>query len=82
MDAAVSAVAFWACGYAFAYGRSENGFIGNSNYFLMDDEGEDFDAYVNWFFQVRCCRATDPLCRIAAPVSVLIVTQPFLLLCL
>ena len=54
MDAAVSAVAYWAFGYAFAYGRSENGFIGNSMYFMMDDQDEDFTDYVNWFFQVRC----------------------------
>lgn len=51
MDAAVSAIAYWACGYAFAYGKSYNGFIGNSYYFLMDEDGADFESYVNWFFQ-------------------------------
>ncbi|KAL7568902.1 hypothetical protein ACA910_015549 [Epithemia clementina (nom. ined.)] len=51
MDAAVSALAYWAVGFAFAYGTSNNGFIGNSRYFLMDEDGEDFEDYVNWFFQ-------------------------------
>ena len=30
MDAVVSALAYWAFGHAFAYGRSNNVFIGNS----------------------------------------------------
>ncbi|KAL7564742.1 hypothetical protein ACA910_010153 [Epithemia clementina (nom. ined.)] len=33
MDAVVSALAYWAVGFAFAYGTSSNGFIGNSHYF-------------------------------------------------
>lgn len=42
MDVAVSAITYWAFGYAFAYGTSNNSFIGNSRYFMMDEAGEDF----------------------------------------
>ncbi|KAL3910217.1 MAG: hypothetical protein SGILL_007779 [Bacillariaceae sp.] len=46
LDAVVTAIAYFAFGYAFAYGESENGFIGNSYYFLIGTED-----YINWFFQ-------------------------------
>jgi len=46
MDAAVSALAYWAFGFAFAYGEGSNPFIGNSFYFLINNED-----YINWFFQ-------------------------------
>ena len=45
-DVCITAMVYWACGYAFAYGDSQSGFIGNSYYFL--DNTED---YVGWFFQ-------------------------------
>jgi Amt family ammonium transporter len=64
VDAAVAAIAYWAFGYAFAYGSGGNPFIGNSAYFLKGD-----DEYIGWFFQmvfagttgtflVRCLRSS------------------------
>lgn len=50
LDSCGGGLAFWAVGYAFAYGGDdENGdktFIGSSNFFLRD--GVDFEQ---WFFQ-------------------------------
>mmetsp|Transcript_25631 Transcript_25631/g.39399 ORF Transcript_25631/g.39399 Transcript_25631/m.39399 type:complete len:526 (-) Transcript_25631:960-2537(-) len=50
LDSCGGGLAFWAVGYAFAYGGDEEGgsttFIGNSNFFLRD--GVDYES---WFFQ-------------------------------
>ena len=46
MDAAVSAIAYWAIGFAFAFGEGGNPFIGTSYFFLKDAE----DYYIIWFF--------------------------------
>ena len=81
MDAAVSAVAYWACGYAFAYGRSNNGFIGNSKYFMMDDQDEDFIDYVNWFFQVRLVRLNHMPCSKASHVILVLISPLFMSIC-
>lgn len=45
MDAGVSAVAYWVCGYAFAYGKEGNGFIGSGYYLMINSED-----YIEWFF--------------------------------
>jgi len=50
LDSCGGGLAFWACGYAFAYGGDDDGkktFIGNTNFFLMDENTE----YASWFFQ-------------------------------
>lgn len=51
LDSCGGGLAFWACGYAFAYGGDnadidKKTFIGNTNFFLMHDT-----AYHEWFFQ-------------------------------
>lgn len=46
MDVSITALCYYAVGFAFAYGASNSKFIGNANYFLMDS-----DDYVLWFFQ-------------------------------
>ncbi|MFQ5471650.1 MAG: ammonium transporter [Dehalococcoidia bacterium] len=49
MDVAVGAIAFWAVGWAIAYGvsgESSNGLIGDGQFFLSG-----FDDYASWFFQ-------------------------------
>jgi ammonia channel protein AmtB len=46
MDISITALCYYAVGYAFAYGDSNSAFIGNSNYFLIDS-----NDYVLWFFQ-------------------------------
>jgi Amt family ammonium transporter len=50
LDSCGGGLAFWACGYAFAYGGDDDGvaktFIGNTNFFLMGDV-----RYESWFFQ-------------------------------
>jgi ammonium transporter, Amt family len=46
MDISITALCYYAVGYAFAYGESNSKFIGNANYFLIDSED-----YVLWFFQ-------------------------------
>jgi Amt family ammonium transporter len=44
-------LAFWCCGYAFAYGGDDEGgpmtFIGNTGFFLRNDDIQ----FENWFFQ-------------------------------
>lgn len=51
LDSCGGAVGFWTVGYAFAYGGDDPSlgktFIGNKNFFLMDDEGD----LQLWFFQ-------------------------------
>jgi ammonium transporter, Amt family len=46
MDISITAICYYAVGFAFAYGNSTNGLIGNSYYFL-----KDLDDYILWFFQ-------------------------------
>lgn len=48
LDCAIGSIAFFAVGWAFAYGSSDssNGFIGLGNFFLMD-----FTDYASWIFQ-------------------------------
>jgi Amt family ammonium transporter len=49
LDSCGGGLAFYVCGYAFAYGGQDDGpntFIGNTNFFLMGDID-----YENWFFQ-------------------------------
>jgi Amt family ammonium transporter len=43
----VGSICFWLVGYAFAYGESAGGFIGASNFLLLNNE-TDFSS---WFFQ-------------------------------
>jgi len=50
LDSCGGAIAFWSVGYAFAYGGDDMGdktFIGNKNFFLVEDETE----HQLWFFQ-------------------------------
>lgn len=51
LDSCGGGLAFWACGYAFAYGGDNEGgpttFIGNTNFFLMNDD----IGFESWFFQ-------------------------------
>lgn len=50
LDSCGGGLAFWATGYAFAYGGDDDGkqtFIGNTNFFLRDPDTD----YESWFFQ-------------------------------
>ena len=51
LDSCGGGLAFWCCGYAFAYGGDEEGgpktFIGNTGFFLRNDDIQ----YESWFFQ-------------------------------
>jgi len=51
LDSCGGAIGFWAFGYAFAYGGDDPSkgktFIGNTNFFLMNDDGK---LHI-WFFQ-------------------------------
>jgi Amt family ammonium transporter len=52
LDSCGGGLAFWVCGYAFAYGGDnaevdKTTFIGHTNFFLMEEE----NAYHEWFFQ-------------------------------
>ena len=48
LDVSLGAIAYWAVGFAIAYGAAEasSGFIGAGNFFL-----NDFDDYPTWIFQ-------------------------------
>ena len=52
LDCCLGSIAFWAVGWAFAYGfvqgGSANGFIGTSQFFLGGGFGGD---YASWIFQ-------------------------------
>lgn len=53
LDSCGGGIAFWVCGYAFAYGGDRDGetaktFVGNRGFFLKND---DSIAFENWFFQ-------------------------------
>lgn len=50
MDAAGGAIAFWAVGYAFAYGDNNGPFIGTNKFFLADLKVYG-DSAQSWFFQ-------------------------------
>ena len=50
LDSAGGGIAFWVCGFAFAYGGDDDGdktFVGNTNFFLRNDDTD----YETWFFQ-------------------------------
>jgi Amt family ammonium transporter len=50
LDSCGGGLAFWACGYAFAYGGDDDGkktFIGNTNFFLRNED----TVHEQWFFQ-------------------------------
>lgn len=49
LDACVCAMAWWFIGFAFAWGKSNDGFIG-STYFVGIGMGQDY-TYQDWFFQ-------------------------------
>ena len=45
LDTCFCAIAFWACGYAFAFGNTpgyENAFIGTGNFLTMEFENYGF----------------------------------------
>ncbi len=44
----ISAVLFWATGYAFAFGTSSNSFLSHSRFFLMDASTAEYDK---WLYQ-------------------------------
>mmetsp|Transcript_29408 Transcript_29408/g.48898 ORF Transcript_29408/g.48898 Transcript_29408/m.48898 type:complete len:534 (+) Transcript_29408:70-1671(+) len=52
LDSAGGGLAFWACGYAFAYGgdndNAEFTFIGNTDFFVTSNSGVPLES---WFFQ-------------------------------
>ena len=62
VDAAVGGITFWAIGYGFAFGQSgatdiekadsNNGFIGNADFFLINDDSLWIEnGYSGWVFQ-------------------------------
>mmetsp|Transcript_54472 Transcript_54472/g.133154 ORF Transcript_54472/g.133154 Transcript_54472/m.133154 type:complete len:660 (+) Transcript_54472:61-2040(+) len=57
LDASGAAVCYWLLGYGFAYGETEGGFIGKSNFGIVDiyngagGGGSNSDAWESWFFQ-------------------------------
>jgi len=53
IDACGSAIAFYVCGYAFAYGGDSDSisFIGSNHFFLSDMGGDDSGKYSHWLFQ-------------------------------
>lgn len=48
LDCLIGAVSYWAIGWAVAFGKSGNGFIGTSGFFGVDVGHEN---YPKWFFQ-------------------------------
>jgi len=54
-DASIAAICFWLVGYGFAYGDSEGGFIGKTNFgldLIYNGVGEGgSDGWHGWFFQ-------------------------------
>ena len=57
IDGAISVICFWVIGYGFAYGDTENGFIGKDNFGLGEDDFDVGDSgnnnlnYHTFFFQ-------------------------------
>ena len=41
----MGSLSYWAVGFAFAFGDSDNGFIGTSNFFLSGNNTSDFATY-------------------------------------
>lgn len=54
MDVVVGTFLWWSIGYAFAFGLSDNDFIGNSGYFLQHIGACE---YAHWFFQLTFANA-------------------------
>ena len=48
LDALLGGVTYWAVGWAVAYGKHGNSFVGGSNFFGY---GMDKADYPKWFFQ-------------------------------
>lgn len=48
LDVLIGGLAYWAIGWAVAYGPGGNGFIGGSNFFSY---GMETSSYPSWFFQ-------------------------------
>ena len=48
LDSLIGAIIYWAVGWAVAYGKGGNGFMGGTNYFGMEMEQEDYPL---WFFK-------------------------------
>jgi len=60
LDSCGGGLAFWAVGYAFAYGGQDSGpktFIGHTNFFLMDPNAR----FEEWFFQFGFACATSSI---------------------
>jgi Amt family ammonium transporter len=57
LDASGAAICYWLLGYGFAYGTTENGFIGKDNFGIEQvfngagGGGSNADGWVSWFFQ-------------------------------
>ena len=50
IDASLAAVSFWLLGYGIAYGDDSGGFIGTSNFAIVDINNENA-GWQGWFFQ-------------------------------
>ena len=48
LDCLIGGITYWIVGWAMAYGKGGNGFIGGSNYFGWGMEREDYPL---WFFK-------------------------------
>ena len=55
LDACGASLAYFAVGYAFSYGDSDNSFIGASNFFLS---GLDDTNFTFWVFQFTFCASS------------------------
>ena len=55
LDCLVAGVAYWAIGWAVAYGPGGNQFVGGSNFFMY---GVEFSEYPRWFFQFTFAATT------------------------
>ena len=55
LDCLVAGVAYWAIGWAVAYGPGGNSFIGGSNFFMS---GVPLSEYPRWFFQFTFAATT------------------------
>ena len=50
LDASLGAISFWLLGYGFAFGADYGGFIGNSNFAIIDLNNTNH-GWQKWFFQ-------------------------------
>ncbi|WIA19506.1 hypothetical protein OEZ85_004117 [Tetradesmus obliquus] len=57
LDAMLTAICWWAVGYAFAYGQTANGIIGYSGFFYEGDlaMGHQRPWFLSFTFAVACC---------------------------